>query len=48
MKIKSTKPYDDYNSAPPRNDGIIGTVTRQIGISAPRNGWKILIEYDTD
>lgn len=46
MKIMSIKPYDDYNATPPRSDGIIGTVTRQIGTSAPRNGWKILIEYE--
>lgn len=44
-KIKSIKPYDDYNSTTPRNDGIIGTVTQTFGHSAERNGWKLLIEY---
>ena len=48
MKIMSIKPYDDYNNTPPRSDGVIGAVTTQIGNPAPRHGWKILIEYDTD
>ncbi len=36
---------DDYN-ANLHGDGTIGTVTPQFGNSAPRNGWKIIEEYE--
>ena len=48
MNIKSVKPYDDYNTTPPRSDGVIGAVTTMWGRDSERHGWKILIEYDID
>ena len=44
-KAEKVMPYDDYNSTPPRKDGIIGTITTQFGNPAPRHGWKLLISY---
>lgn len=34
--------YDDYNQRCPKNQNIIGTITTNIGNSAPRNGYKII------
>ena len=34
--------YDDYNQNIPKNQDVIGTITKQFGNTAPRNGWKII------
>lgn len=34
--------YDDYNSNVPKDQNVIGTLTTNIGSSAPRNGIKII------
>lgn len=43
MKGNYTEPIiiDDYNQRVPQNQDIIGTITTNIGNSAPRNGFKI-------
>ena len=33
---------DDYNHRIPREQSCIGTITCNVGISAPRNGFKII------
>lgn len=34
--------YDDYIQRCPKNQNVIGTITTNIGNSAPRNGYKII------
>ncbi len=34
--------YDDYNQRIPTNQDIIGTITCNVGVSAPRNGFKLI------
>ena len=42
--MKKILVYDDYNGflPPLEKQGIIGTITSQIGNLAPRHGWKII------
>lgn len=39
--------YDDYNSNIPKDQNTIGTIRQTFGVSALRNGWKI-IEIDEE
>lgn len=34
--------YDDYNSRILQDQDCIGTITCNVGISAPRNGFKLI------
>ena len=34
--------YDDYNSRLLQNQDCIGTITRNVGVTAKRNGFKII------
>lgn len=40
--------WDDYNGSFPKDQDCIGTLTTNIGSSAPRNGIKIIEIYETD
>lgn len=39
-------PFDDYNQCIHWGETSIGTISPQWSRNAPRNGWKILIEYE--
>ena len=37
---------DDYNGNIPTQHDVIGTVMKNFGIDAFRNGWKIILVYE--
>ena len=45
--MKSILIYDDYNSRILQDQDCIGTITCNVGVSALRNGFKI-IEFDNE
>jgi hypothetical protein len=38
--------YDDFNSAIPKEQSYIGSITTQIGNSALRHGYKLIEVYE--
>lgn len=40
--MKKTLIYDDYNSRILQDQDCIGTITCNVGVSAPRNGFKLI------
>lgn len=49
LEMKRILIYDDYNSRILQNQDCIGTITCNVGISAPRNGFKLIeIYYDSN
>lgn len=40
--MKSILIYDDYNSRILQDQDCIGTITCNVGVSAPRNGFKLI------
>lgn len=40
--------FDDYNQNIPSDQSVCGTITTNIGNSALRHGWKIIVMYEDE